>query len=155
MREYLLRVVIVFCSLSLNAIAEEQNEATPMNMVSQALVIEALIAVNSGIASYHPEGFGWSMTVISPLCAANDGAGWQQLSGFAVCLGVGQYNVQELSKDKYSSGDIFEKNFVLMNGLLATAAIGDKLLEYFEAPEEFSFKPTNDAGLALTINKVF
>jgi len=141
--------------LSLDAMAEESNEAAHYSMVSQALIIEGLIAANSGLAAHQPEGWGWALTVVSPLCTSIDGTGWQQLSGVSICMGMGQYNAQELSKDKYSTRAIFEKNFVLMNGLLATALIGDQLLEYFEAPEDLSFRPTNDAGLALTFNKVF
>jgi len=68
---------------------------------------------------------------------------------------VGQYNVQEQSKDEYSSGDIFVNNFILMNGLLATSVIRDMLLEYFDAPEDYSFNYTSKAGLALTFNKAF
>jgi len=62
---------MVFSMLSLDAIAEESNETALMNMASQALIVEGLIAANSGLAAHHPEGWGWTMTVVLPLCAAN------------------------------------------------------------------------------------
>lgn len=155
MRHYLLRFAIAFCIISFEVTAEEVQEEVPIGVLNQVLLMEGIIAANAGLAAHHPEGWGWAMTVISPLCAVTEGAGWQKLSGFSACLGMGQYNVKELSKEKYSSGAVFEKNFVLMNGLLATAIIGDQLLEYFDVPHELSFQPLNEAGLALSFNKDF
>jgi hypothetical protein len=144
--------LVLFKSTAFAGAAEKQES---LSTIGTILLAEGVIAMNSGLAANYPREWGWSMTIVSPLCLGTESEELHPFVGFSLCLGVGQYNVQVLSKDQYSTRDVFEKNFVLMNGLLGLAYIGGQILEYFDSPEELSFSPSEDKGLLLSYSRSF
>lgn len=75
----------------------------------------ALSAVHSAFFSTSPEVFGGFMRLFSPIAETSEQTPKEQVFAVGSLFSIGLYNIQELSKNKYTYNEVFKKNLVLLN----------------------------------------
>jgi hypothetical protein len=99
-------------------------------LLLKAALAELLFAGHSWWASSNPRGAGWVAVIGAPAMAGYDaGASWTPPAiAVAGTVGVGLYDVYELSKPGYSKDDRFQRTFVAWNAVAITTVVADWLI---------------------------
>jgi len=132
--KHLIKHLITFCIVGI--LGTHTAQATPLHLgnkpvtytdnlvhslIPHAMML-GLITTASTFASQSPRGMGSLTMVLAPLFGLRrySSAGtFSGLSATASLGAIGWYNINELSKSKYSKNRVFEKNMAIMGSLYA------------------------------------